>query len=205
MGFQVPPSPMDHARALIDKKSNIEAQIEGQISILKANANSTLQTPLVDADGFPRADIDVYAVRGARVRIIELRNDLKAVTEEIAKALEAIYDPADAAPEATVSGTSYEQRPFAKINGVAPGSPAADAGLQREDLVVKFGSLTHQAFSSSSLMPLADFVAANENQRIAIKVLRAEKPLFLNLTPRAGWGGRGTLGCHLVPYTPSSS
>jgi hypothetical protein len=36
-------------------------------------------------------------------------------------------------------------------------------GLQREDLVVKFGSLTQQSFSSSSLTPLMDIVAAYEN------------------------------------------
>lgn len=36
-------------------------------------------------------------------------------------------------------------------------------GLQREDLVVKFGQLNHQSFTSSSLQPLADLVATNEN------------------------------------------
>jgi hypothetical protein len=36
-------------------------------------------------------------------------------------------------------------------------------GLQREDLVVKFGQLTQKSFSSSSLQLLADVVAENEN------------------------------------------
>ncbi|KAF5382733.1 hypothetical protein D9615_002859 [Tricholomella constricta] len=171
MGFTLPSSPTipmsDHARALMQKKSNIEEQIETQISILKANNNSTLETPLVDAEGFPRADIDVYSVRTARVRIIELRNDLEAVTNGIAKALEVIYDPALAPKDSGPGpGASTEPQPFAKVNGVAPGSPAADAGLQREDLVVKFGALGHRNFSSSSLQPLADLVAANENVRI---------------------------------------
>lgn len=127
MGFTLPSptSPMEQARVLMEQKKNIEEQIEIQISTLKANS-STMQTPLVDVDGFPRADIDIYAVRGARVRIIELRNDLKDVTNAIGKALENIYNPALAPPSPTESEI-VDQKPFAKVNAVAPGSPAADA------------------------------------------------------------------------------
>lgn len=95
-------------------------------------------------------------------------------------ALQSVYDPALAPPDPPQSST--ESKPFAKVDGVSPGSPAAEAvrtlscrfqveteirypiqGLQREDLVVKFGSLTQQSFSSSSLKPLVDVVAAHEN------------------------------------------
>lgn len=121
---------MEQARALIEEKKDIEEEIEAQASILKENNSSTLHTPLIDADGFPRADIDVYAVRGARVRIIELRNDLDAVMNKIAKALESIYDPA-LAPAAGMTDSEAEAsatpKPFAKVDGVAPGSPAAEA------------------------------------------------------------------------------
>lgn len=122
---------MEQARALMQRKDNIEAEIETHISILKAN-DSTLQSPLVDIEGFPRADIDVYAVRGARVRIIELRNDLKDVMNAIGKALEGIYDPMHASASEGASGTSAaaeneSPRPFARVDGVAPGSPATEA------------------------------------------------------------------------------
>ena len=40
-------------------------------------------------------------------------------------------------------------------------------GMQREDLVVKFGHLTSQSFSSSSLQILAELVAVSENVSIA--------------------------------------
>ncbi|KAF9463050.1 hypothetical protein BDZ94DRAFT_1282702 [Collybia nuda] len=202
-----PMSPLDQARALMQRKENIEAEIEIHISTLQAN-DSTLQSPLVDSDGFPRADIDVYAVRGARVRIIELRNDLKDVMNSIGKALEGIYDPAhnDATETTTRVNMAEDEspRPFARVDAVAPGSPAAEAGLQREDLVIKFGQLNYRTFTSSSLQPLADIVASNENRRISIKILRAAEPVFLNLIPRKGWGGRGMLGCHIVPYSPPS-
>lgn len=128
MGFTLPSpmSTMEQARALIARKENIEAEIEAQISVLKANF-STLQSPLVDQDGFPRADIDIYAVRGARVRIIELRNDLDAVMNAIAGALEGIYDPSLDTSVETNPPADSRPKPFAKVNGVAPGSPAAEA------------------------------------------------------------------------------
>lgn len=127
MGFTLPnpESPGEQARTLMSQKDNIEAELETHISILKAN-NVTMQTPLVDPEGFPRADIDIYAVRGARVRIIELRNDLKSVMDAIAKALEGIYDPALAVPSAQESSSSA-LKPFARVEAVAPGSPAAEA------------------------------------------------------------------------------
>ncbi|KAJ7134644.1 hypothetical protein C8R44DRAFT_430786 [Mycena epipterygia] len=192
-------SPADIARALIVQKENIEAQLQAQALLLQSNAGSTLNSPLVDYDGFPRADIDIYAVRNARIRIMELRNDLIAVTNSLALALQSVYDPALAPPESPRSSTT--SKPFAKVDGVSPGSPAAEAGLQRNDLVVKFGSLTQQSFSSSSLKPLVDVVAAHENRSIPLKVLRSEQIVFLSLTPKS-WGGRGLLGCHIVPYSP---
>lgn len=45
-------------------------------------------------------------------------------------------------------------------------SCCADAslqGLQREDLIVKFGGLSHRSFTAGSLQPLVSLVGANEN------------------------------------------
>lgn len=189
------------------RKEAIEAEIDAQVSILKDNS-STLRSPLVDPDGFPRADIDIFSVRSARVRIIELRNDLDAVMTAIGKALEGVYDPTSETQAQASSNvvanteTGISLKPFAKINGVAPGSPAADAGLQREDLVVKFGTLTQRSFLSSSMEPLVTLVADSENRSLLITVLRgAEQQVTrLILTPQK-WGGRGLLGCHIVPYS----
>jgi 26S proteasome non-ATPase regulatory subunit 9 len=115
----------------MDQKASIEAEIEAHISILKAN-DVTMETPLVDRDGFPRADIDIYAVRGARKRIIELRNDLKENMEEIAKKLQEVYAVPESAPSGTEGKESSEgqAQPFAKVDGVAPGSPASEAVRQ---------------------------------------------------------------------------
>jgi hypothetical protein len=128
MGYTLPSSseeesPRDRARALMEKKQNIEAELEAQLSVLNANNNCGMDTPLVDRDGFPRADIDVWAVRNARVRIIELRNDLNAVMNAIAKALEGVFDPNLTQPLAS----EEPLKPFARVNTVSPGSPSSQA------------------------------------------------------------------------------
>jgi len=58
MGFILPApySPKEHARALVARKDGIEAELDTQLSILRAN-NATLQSPLVDNQGFPRDDL----------------------------------------------------------------------------------------------------------------------------------------------------
>ncbi|KAG8973602.1 putative 26S proteasome regulatory subunit, partial [Tulasnella sp. 427] len=123
---------------LMAKKDAIEKEIREQQALLNSNS-STMTTELVDRDGFPRGDIDVFTVRHARVRlidtissvnvsIIELRNDLAAVTEEIAVALQNVFN---SPPEPEPSTDSPEQvetlKPFARVDGVAPGSPANEA------------------------------------------------------------------------------
>jgi 26S proteasome regulatory subunit N4 len=138
MGFIIPESttPAEAARSLMTRKDGIEAEIQAQMSILATNGNSTMTTPLVDREGFPRADIDVWAVRHARVRIIELRNDLRDVTDQIANALAVVYANSSSVPEVAASDDVPTQasvaveddlQPFARVDGVAPGSPAAVA------------------------------------------------------------------------------
>lgn len=61
MGFILPApySPREQVRILMSKKENIEAEIDAHVSVLKAN-NCTMQSPLVDGEGFPRDDIGAY-------------------------------------------------------------------------------------------------------------------------------------------------
>lgn len=190
--------PASEARELMKTKEAIEAELQTHIAVLKTQGVA-MDTPLVDREGFPRADVDIYAVRGARKRIIELRNDLKAAINDIATALEAVFDRTQEM-SVDVQEAAAAPVPFAKVDGVAPGGPASDAGLQREDLVVKFGGLTRQSFAAGSLQPLVQLVANRENQSISITVMRSGEEKVLSMTPRKGWGGRGLIGCHIVPY-----
>ncbi|KAH9971940.1 hypothetical protein BGW80DRAFT_1317299 [Lactifluus volemus] len=193
MGYTLPSpdSPAERARALMERKDALEAELEAQGSILKVN-NTDMRQPLVDSEGFPRNDLDVWAVRHARA--------LETVYPRPPPPVPAEGEGGGSAIAAVGAGeTPAEILPFARVNGVAPGSPAADAGLRREDLVVKFGGLRHP---QPDLQPLAAVVAENENKVISVLVRRpgAEALTALRLTPRHGWGGRGSLGCHLVPH-----
>ncbi|KDQ11081.1 hypothetical protein BOTBODRAFT_177562 [Botryobasidium botryosum FD-172 SS1] len=202
-------TPQQAALVLMAQKDAIQAEIERNLSILSANA-STLHSPLLDPEGFPRADIDIVAVRRARVRIIELRNDLTAIMDKIKIALEAVYQrkemdgPVNVGQHADAPGQAAEQqkqdvpKPFARVDGVLPQSPASVAGLKREDLIVRFGELTSASFTSG-LQPLAAYVTSHENQPMEISVKRGSQNFTLKFTPRSGWGGRGLLGCHVVP------
>lgn len=66
------PTPRQIAMNLMSRKDAIEKEIKEQQALLDSN-NSTMTTELVDNEGFPRGDIDVYTVRHARVRSDFLR------------------------------------------------------------------------------------------------------------------------------------
>lgn len=150
MGMMIPSrdrdTPADRVRVLMAQKENLEAELDAQASILKANS-STLMSPLVDAEGFPRADIDVWAVRHARVRILELRNDLYALRDTIATALQEVFDPTASsagtypAPQENIEHSSTSPlHAFAKVDGVAPRSPAATAVRVTSWMCVEFAA-----------------------------------------------------------------
>lgn len=99
-----------------------------------------MDTPLVDREGFPRSDIDVAGVRTARVQIIRLRNDLKDVSRE----MEGLVHRGLPRGEEGANGAGGEDehmqdgeeegdgvKPFAKVDAVAPGSPAEAAVCSR--------------------------------------------------------------------------
>lgn len=100
-----------------------------------------MTTPLVDPEGFPRADIDVYAVRHARVSLNRLRNDHRDVVDRLGRVLEEVY-AAGAVVETRLNGaggkmvngdgpgtgpSSASVRPLARVNMVSENSPSATA------------------------------------------------------------------------------
>lgn len=86
--------------------------------------------------------------------------------------------------------------PFAKIDEVAEGSPAATAGVRLGDLMVSFGHVTAQ--TPNVLQAVARLLAASEGQGVVTVVLRDGARVTLTVRPQQ-WEGRGLLGCHLQP------
>ena len=111
------------------------------------------------------------------------------------------------------------EAPFAKVNSVVPSSPAETAGLKAGDKITKFGYVNWM--NHEKLSKVAQIVQQNEGvsykdyrhnwkltmhkRPIAIKVSRSaptgggSETIEMELTPRHNWGGRGMLGCHLLP------
>lgn len=90
--------------------------------------------------------------------------------------------------------------PFAKIDAVAAGSPAEEAGLREGDLMLEFGTINHTNHDNLRALPEIVTTAARTSQAIAIIVQRPEGKARVGLTPKP-WGGRGLIGCHILPYS----
>ena len=108
---------------------------------------------------------------------------------------------------------------FAKVNSVVTGSPADQAGLKAGDEVRLFGDvnwLNHEKLArvgrtvqrNQGVRRRRDLflhnIANPGEVRIHVKVSRknasgSSEEHDVNLVPRADWGGRGMLGCHLLP------
>ncbi|KAI1866113.1 uncharacterized protein JN550_007802 [Neoarthrinium moseri] len=196
---------------LSQKKGNLEAELKALGGVLDSHGVN-MDTPLT-RDGFPRADIDVAQIRTTRAKIIHLRNDYKDLMNAIEKHLhehfaslqDADDQPAAARTGAGMMGDSIQQtldEPFAKVNSVVPGSPAYTAGLKAGDEIRNFGYVNKA--NHDGLKKVAECVQGNENQNILVKISRPaeatrRQELHLMLTPRQNWGGRGMLGCHILP------
>ncbi|EGD84915.1 hypothetical protein H112_08635 [Trichophyton rubrum D6] len=204
---------------LFDEKEKLEAELKILSDVLVSHGVD-MNTNLLTEDGFPRADLDIAQIRTTRARIIRLRNDYKAVMLKVEDGLAAYFASTkdkdgniSATPSIRPSATSRNvegvptaqvdtlDMPFAKVNSVADGSPAAKAGLKAGDKVCNFGNITWA--NHENLTKIAAVVTNNVELPILVKIMRdsdgENSPLTLRLTPSHSWGGRGLLGCHLVP------
>lgn len=143
-----------------------------------------MTTSLTTIDGFPRSDIDVAQVRTTRARIIRLKNDHKAIMAKVETAVHEHFaagksvdgvraSTSSQAPQAQPGATSAIEPPFAKVNSVAPNSPADTAGMKAGDKVTKFGSVNYT--NHERLSKVAAVVQENENVRCRC---RADEVIF---------------------------
>ncbi|TGO46749.1 hypothetical protein BOTNAR_0567g00030 [Botryotinia narcissicola] len=191
------------------KKDNIEAEIKA-LSGHAVDMNTRLLTP----DGFPRADLDVAQIRTTKSQIIYLKNDHKALMSVIEKHIHEHFarlaetpnteEPAVDEVQASRIVPSFDEPapldvPFAKVKSVAAGSPADEAGLKAGDTIRNFGYVNHA--NNDGLKRVGECVQGNEGREVMVKVSRdlGRQELQLSLTPRRKWGGRGLLGCKILP------
>ncbi|RKF76018.1 26S proteasome non-ATPase regulatory subunit 9 [Golovinomyces cichoracearum] len=200
-------------------KENLEAELRALGSVLDSH-HVDMKTSLLTPDGYPRADLDVAQIRTTRARINYLLNDLKDLMSVIEERIHEHFaqltaegttedlrqikeQPATNIPSKILDPTSSLSPPFAKVNGVVEGSPAASAGLQVGDVIRNFSYVNFT--NHDGLRRLSECVAGNENRDISVVVSRQldsrqRQELNLTLRPNRNWGGKGLLGCHILPY-----
>ncbi|EHA57451.1 hypothetical protein MCOR27_011042 [Pyricularia oryzae] len=198
------------------KKDDLEAELRALGGVLESH-NVDMNTNLLTPDGFPRADIDVPQIRTTRARIIHLRNDYKDLMATIEKQLHEHFASLNDEEEEDITANRQQEQqasqltdsvpetlelPFAKVNSVVDNSPADSAGLKAGDLVRNFGYVNRT--NHDGLKKVAECVQGNEGQTILVKVSRSTgsgqtQELQLSIRPRRDWGGRGLLGCHIIP------
>ncbi|KAF2793484.1 26S proteasome non-ATPase regulatory subunit 9 [Melanomma pulvis-pyrius CBS 109.77] len=194
---------------LIAEKDRLEAELKALGQVLDSHGVH-MNTTLTTFDGFPRSDIDVAQIRTTRARIIRLKNDYKGLMSRIEVGLHEHHariqaqGPIAAAGASAISSSTPAalEAPFAKVNSVVAGSPADSAGLKVGDSITKFGWVDWT--NHDKLGRVAEAVSQNEGIPLTVKVLRPSasggpaESVQMQLTPR-NWGGRGMLGCHLLP------
>ncbi|XP_075034107.1 26S proteasome non-ATPase regulatory subunit 9 [Mixophyes fleayi] len=195
---------MRDVQQLIAKKDEIEAQIKAYYEVLEDQKNIGMDGPLVDAEGYPRADVDLYQVRTARHNIVCLQNDHKTIMKDIEEALYSLHardkekrqkDEAEAQVEA-LQRSHVLPVAFARVDTVTSGSPASMSGLQVGDEIAKFGSVNINNFQT--LQNIANVVQHSEGRPLSVTVIRDGKSVNLGLTPQR-WNGKGLLGCNIIP------
>lgn len=88
--------------------------------------------------------------------------------------------------------------PFAKIDNVMNGSPAQEAGLKKDDLIVKFGTIDFS--NNRNLRALGETVinSHSNGEGVMVHAIRViddeKKKVSLKLKP-SEWSGKGLVGC----------
>uniref|UniRef100_A0A674CSY5 26S proteasome non-ATPase regulatory subunit 9 n=1 Tax=Salmo trutta TaxID=8032 RepID=A0A674CSY5_SALTR len=140
-----------------------------------------MEGPLVDAEGFPRADVNVYQIRTAKHSISCLQNYHKAIMVEIEMALHRLH----AREKAKRDQDQAESQ--------------AESMEQEVTLVVLFSVVRNVSFGSvnarnfQNLQNIASVVQHSEGKPLSVTLIRNGQKTQMGLTPLQ-WSGRGLLG-----------
>lgn len=199
----------EELRALMARKADMEQELQVHEEYLTQPGMPGLTGGLVDDEGFPHPHLDHMAIRNARNRVACLRTDYRKVMDDIEKGLHSLHaeGAVHVPPTASRAGPSgsgdtasvVTLQPFALLDEVSPGSPAAEAGLQVNDRVLQIGDVGWRNPSvpvSEVFQQVAALVRSSENVQLPVCVVRGGENLNLQLCPRK-WSGQGLLGCHL--------
>ena len=189
----------DELLKLDSERKEIEKEIFKLTEYLTGEGMPGVDGSLVDKEGFPLPNLDLYSIREARHTLIMKQNDLKHLMETIEskmaiyfteinqnkpqesvfsdKKKEEIDDKEPIAilapqskPKFTPSSETYE--PFATVTEVTSGSPAEESGLIQGDSIISFDTILTKGKSPNPLQTLAKLASDKINQKIPVKIIR---------------------------------
>ncbi|EPY37605.1 26S proteasome non-ATPase regulatory subunit 9 [Angomonas deanei] len=173
-----------------------------------------LRGRLIDEEGFPRADCDLYAVRSARNKHNCRSNDLKDIEETMYTEMMRLQDltrdvaaqqmtaaPAkpsiptrdDSRPVNAEREAMLSKRPFLRIVDVKMNSPAWDGGLRDGFEVVQYDDIDSESAAENWRSALQSVTAENAPVTVWARTPNGAVADFF-LVPRQ-WEGNGLLGC----------
>ncbi|KAI9919540.1 hypothetical protein PsorP6_017317 [Peronosclerospora sorghi] len=196
----------------VKAKEALEEEIQAYVTELHSGTNPGLHGPLVDAEGFPRADVDVFRVRQLRHIVAIKQTDHRDVMNKIEHLLPQVFSAKSSGSSIHAASPTLETQrketvehvkpedaeiqAFARVERVQPGSPAEMAGLQSHDLILRFG--TAEARNHRNLVAIKDIVERSIGSEIRVLIRRERQVMTLKLTPQT-WNGPGVLGCVFQP------
>ncbi|ORC83607.1 putative proteasome 26S non-ATPase subunit 9 [Trypanosoma theileri] len=162
-----------------------------------------MHAPLVDEEGFPRDDCDLYAVRKARHTVNCGKNDLKSIETAMHEKLALLHEKnqEEAKQQMQQAGKKSEEdekdqqekkrkieeeerkkrireisgkTPFVRVVSVAMGSPGAEAGLTAGDLILQYGSLDAAGISLHGWEEMGRVTSTHEGQMLTVWIRREE-------------------------------
>ena len=176
---------------LNDQRSAMEKEMGSIVEILESmNGAPGLLEPLVDYEGFPRADVDIFEVRKLRNRHACLQTDHCKLMKELEQKLFSLHSDynergcvdKEEAPKSSkveqpdvlmevIEEKKQESIPFVWVHDVASGSPAQQDGFKIGDAIVSFGQADH-TFGDQALNKVVDTVKQNLNNPVTVNLLR---------------------------------
>ncbi|CAI7860527.1 unnamed protein product [Closterium sp. NIES-53] len=175
----------EQAKQLIERRDNLEAQIDALAARLNAPGGGGTNESLVDKEGFPRADIDIPRVRSDRHRLATLHVDHKQLTGQIESLLVEIHSqakPREQKPAKTDGPNSTLPSAIATAPAASPAATSTSAAAPNADV-------TAAALPSSTPFAMVDEVtpgspAEVDGVRLGDRLLR-----FGSVAAAAAGGG----------------
>eukprot|EP01053_Blabericola_migrator_P010573 Blabericola_migrator_1__10572@NODE_5_length_29060_cov_171_088642_g4_i0_p17_GENE_NODE_5_length_29060_cov_171_088642_g4_i0NODE_5_length_29060_cov_171_088642_g4_i0_p17_ORF_typecomplete_len216_score27_92Nas2_N/PF18265_1/8_9e24GRASP55_65/PF04495_14/8_4e07PDZ_6/PF17820_1/0_00013PDZ_2/PF13180_6/0_0015Stk19/PF10494_9/0_21_NODE_5_length_29060_cov_171_088642_g4_i01859219239 len=187
-------------QSLLADRDRMERRAQELTAYLTGPGMPGLKGGLDDAEGYPRADLDIIGIVNARHELACLNTDYNALMKQIESQLHDLHSTSRVhvpRPE-----TPSTLKPFGTVTNVAQNSPGFMAGFENGDLILRFGTLDLNTAPLQTIFEQLPTMVRNKvNKEISLLTRRGdEMPSTRILQPRP-WDGPGLLGFRLEPYT----